>query len=267
MEKIIRSLSDYTNWVNEYYKKQGEDRKHHFFRGLSSDKYNLLPSVLRDDQLNEKEVILDFKQFSYPKYSNFSFIDDLDKILVDMRHYELPTRLIDWSLAPLTSLFFACKYKPEENGKIFILNPWRLWEKLVNNKNTPEIHQIHIISRALLGKGWDFGTIKKFIGEKYFFNDLSEESLVLPFPYISVFSNERISSQKGCFTIQGSNKNELETTLSGLEVLHSVIIDKSCKDQITQELNNFFINDFSFYPDTVGMKYVFDKYKSLFNRF
>lgn len=103
---------------------QGDDEL--CYRGLSSQQYDLRPSIMRviDENKNivnllkyEESMISLFKKMVPEEFlSNESDID----ILAKMQHYGLPTRLIDFTTNPLVALYFACCSNYNEDGKIIV---------------------------------------------------------------------------------------------------------------------------------------------------
>jgi FRG domain-containing protein len=133
------SYSECPKFLDDYFLSLETDKSfqytYHFpwgiwFRGVSSEKYELLPSVLRpdDDGLLYKEggIYWSFKLYNSSYEQNHQSRFDW---LTLMQHYDLPTRLLDWSENILTALYFASnnshKY-PNDDGKLYILNARRL---------------------------------------------------------------------------------------------------------------------------------------------
>ena len=91
--------------------------------------------------------------------------------------------------------------------------------------------------------------------------------MTLPWAFVAPFTNKRKVFQRGVFLIFGKNQLPFETCSIAQPYLSCYTIPKAYKKKIIQELNNLYINDYTIYPDYKGMKSVFEKYGSLFNRF
>ncbi len=274
--EAINNISEYIQAIQQINSTENE-KKSLFYRGVNNSDYCLTPKIFRkrESRYNEREILLDYKQYLPQLSPNYSFPKDVLKILADMQHQGIPTRLLDWTTSPLIALFFACeKTNMEVDSKIFILNPWRLWKKIVldGNKNiNSDIHQIHIYTRALLSlyQGKSNYLIDEIVGvlKKEYSFEISKESFndkfKIAFPFVSSFSNDRIVAQKGCFTIHGLNESSIECQEQG--TLHKLIIAKSAKKKIIEELNLLGIDDYSVFPDYEGMRKAFERKGSLFN--
>lgn len=88
---------------------RGNDSSSFFYRGHSNHKWELIPAILRKSSFTEKEdeLVRSFYAYNPSEFSNCMSTFDL---LVKMRHYGLPTRLLDITRNPLVALYFACEY-------------------------------------------------------------------------------------------------------------------------------------------------------------
>lgn len=267
MKTEIKNINDYISKIQEINFLQ-KPKKNLFYRGVSKKKYDLNPKIFRKSAFTEKEVLLDYKHFLPRTAPNYDFPKDILKILTDMQHYGIPTRLLDWSMAPLTALYFACsknteiptdaKNPNENDGKIYILNPWKLWSRIIPTSINSDIHNINVKARALLSH-YKIDEVKKIIHKEFDF-EIEETMLQKPFPFVSSFSNERIIAQKGCFTIHGTNNGKLND-----EEITVLTISRANKEKIINELNLLGIDDYLLFPDFEGMTKSFNRKKSLFN--
>jgi len=277
----IKSVDDYIKTVTEIYN-SFDSKKHLFFRGHNDKNYKLIPSVFRPcangNFYNEADIIKDFIHYAPQHKINYDFIDERDKMLADMQHQGIPTRLLDWTLAPLNALFFACcddllnvnkdeDNKNEKDGQVIIFEPWKYWEKIVRNENEKEkeIHRIHIISRALLSCNWSFDKINEYIKDKFKYDNFKTEDLIKPFAYVSSYTNDRILHQRGAFTIHGLCREDMNFIPDAIKCMKKINIKAEYKADLLKELNCLYINEYSIFPDFEGMKSMIKRYGSLFN--
>jgi len=147
INKTVNNLAEYLIAIDEIKKEFGT---HYFwYRGVSKDKYELLPTLYRQNILNkrkegaedvleiERTVFLDFKSKSFPYLDNG--IEDMG-IYQIMRHYGAPTRLLDWTESALIALFFAI-YEIDkcDNPCVWIIDPLHF-----NNGMTSKNYIFHI---------------------------------------------------------------------------------------------------------------------------
>jgi hypothetical protein len=94
-----------------------------WFRGQANARWGLVPAVFRRRDFDESSMFHHF-QIRAPEYrsSHRSVFD----WLCLMQHYNLPTRLLDWSESILVALFFAAQGSGKSDGKVYALNARRL---------------------------------------------------------------------------------------------------------------------------------------------
>ena len=101
----ITSVSQFVKKIAQLKKKEGAEI---FYRGHANQGWDLLPSIFRVDKALEKEHLL-FRDMVAHTPRSFSECKSALDYLVQMQHYELPTRLLDVTMNPLVALYFACQ--------------------------------------------------------------------------------------------------------------------------------------------------------------
>ncbi len=119
----IKSVADYLQKLKTNLRSDNDIV--HFYRGHSDLFYDNLPQIYRpiergsDTKFVEKESIL-FKQAVLECSSDFPSTMSTFDMLAKMRHFELPTRLLDISKNPLVGLFFASLSHPDRDGEVLV---------------------------------------------------------------------------------------------------------------------------------------------------
>jgi hypothetical protein len=117
----ISSINDLNNLIQKLGEpKQGTTR---FFRGQANKKWDMNPSIFREQYLieNEDKIIKDVLT-NCP--DDFLPTDTLFEKLVKLQHYGCKTRLLDLTTNALVALYFACNEKKHHriNGELIILD-------------------------------------------------------------------------------------------------------------------------------------------------
>lgn len=107
----VSSLSEFIGVISKLTQKSKDTEYNRLvYRGHSdsSSNYRLIPSLARYDgalERSENVIVDELITLRPEEFQNIS--SDFD-LLAKMQHYELPTRLLDFSYNPLIALYFAC---------------------------------------------------------------------------------------------------------------------------------------------------------------
>jgi len=224
--KLIKSISDLLNEVNEI----GPEFQNHllWFRGQSNFEWELIPSSFRIHPMLESQMANQFRLRAPSKSNTCPSPNDYSNWLTLMRHYGLPTRLLDWSESPLVSLFFALE-DSETDSALWILDPGVL------NLNF-EMYAIPFIDNEIVSElvvdAFKLGSVKQ-----------------MKVYAIAAYQNDpRMASQLSNYTIHG-NEVPLNRIGDNSKFLRKYKIPKESKDKLRNELSILGIRRSNLFPD------------------
>lgn len=218
--------------------KELPEGKTFWFRGHYDKEWPLVPSVQRECYLErEQELANDFYMRASvtlrdkPDYRNFS------AWLSIMRHYGLPTRLLDWSRSPLIAAYFATEWAgtgADADACIWILDPMELNEM-------EGFHQyLYSVDSHTATQMIKSAFKKEYKPE----NPAVEDKILACYP---IEHDMRIYVQQSAFTLHNTQRKLEE--IPSEHLLHRYIIPAECKVRIAKELNLLGVTLSHIYPD------------------
>lgn len=203
-----------------------------WYRGHSKTSYQLVPSLFRaiDGYLKEEQAFVEFRRIATRLFSK----KDSDwEVLFDMQHYGVPTRLLDWSEALGVAIAFALLTEYDGGGDcvIYALDPVALnkYSGLQGLKILPD---------------QDFQYKGIYWNKKPF----APQFPIATYPPLQ---SERLFAQRGTFTIHGDDRRSLD--LQCPSVVKRIVLPAAAKADAVLFLEYANLDDYSIYPDMVGM--------------
>lgn len=277
---IVNSVSEYIQEVKNISSKLlGEDNHDLWFRGENkSFKTKLIPSIFREKDFFGEELsisnIYESRTITSEQYDCVSKIEktlrlkfsinnhiyNKNKYSSDswenyylMQHYGIPTRLLDWSESALIALFFCVeKLNSEDNGIIWILNPYRLNElsfslsRTLESKYKDNLYSIHTPQRNKK-KSTPNGILTNYLDFNF------DDNNNFPIAITPIRFDLRMKYQKSNFTIFGNIINGLLAHPYNTKFLDKIIINKDKIEEIKDELYVLGITNESIYPGLEGV--------------
>jgi hypothetical protein len=219
-----------------------------WYRGVGSIDFNLLPGAYWRPICDEFSAAVTFKAMA-PMLLNPPPIDDWDWYYL-MQHYGLPTRLLDWTESPLQALQFALlNSKDGSNPIVWILDP-------VSLNFATQKQQVVFVPQTFGSVGaYDLWLPHKCKKNCKIEEEVNRKIISNEYP-IAIFpsrTNPRLFSQRGTFTVHGTNPIPLELldTISGFEIVRLIKLEISfsVKDQLLKNLFALGFNTTSTYPE------------------
>ncbi|MCH5156569.1 MAG: FRG domain-containing protein [Clostridiales bacterium] len=246
----------------------------YYFRGhYNAQLYRLLPGVLRDSEpLKEDFYYHNIKVQCSEDFINCNHIHQL----VQMQHYDCPTRLLDITSNPLVALYFACKNFRCERcdkaniGEVFI---FAVKESEILYYDSDKALMLSCLPRfsyadkmeiydACYKKIRTHGkfdapnngtTVERLYHEiktevPSFEKKINPVDLLTPFFVQPLKMNARILKQDGAFIINGLSKST-DDAIQKLEYLVTTRIRVHNQDNILKELDKLGINEATLFPE------------------
>jgi hypothetical protein len=238
-----------------------------FFRG-QRENYGLVPSLLRKKWDNiskiENNIYCDAWVMGAAELSSAR---NSWEVLATFQHYEIPTRLLDWSSSIPNALFFAllkclkCKSADncqnlrkscDGNPVLWVLDPGKMHEYLYPDDP--------IAKEVALTVGVDTDMpdyLKEFVKKDASNNNWPYKNgpVFIEIPW----SNPRIRSQKGFFTFH-NDARPLDKLLDDNTGLIKIIISEENRKDVVAEFNALGTNEHDIFTDLVSLANYFKRH-------
>lgn len=211
-----------------------------WFRGQGVSTYLLKPSLFRSDNgiEKEKEVFLEYRRLVAGLGLSRS---NEWETLIDMQHYGVPTRLLDWTSDLGIALYFATTAAVNDcSMSLYIMNPLEL--NILSGKNG-----IPILPNDVMGLS-------------YVTNYIEQNPFPARYPIAVKCDNinSRVKAQSGMFTVHGDEDGNEEidiiTDLLGKKSsIYKIEISANAHDSIKEYFDITGIKDYTIFPDIQGI--------------
>lgn len=206
-----------------------------WFRGQSSSKWGLNPSLARESKTAKAEAALikRFKQNAMPHLDRRPASEW--EWLFLMQHYRLPTRLLDWSESPLAALFFAANGSGTGQAALWCLDP----VALNSHAGIRFGHSVEV-------PAFDHDNVL----DNYLPSRIASEttSELNPIAAIAQRNSPRIAAQLGTFTITHRTHSKIEDIADAKHVWRYLIPGNKRKTVI-KELAHLRITQLTLFPE------------------
>lgn len=209
---------------------ENEFREMPWFRGHASSNWSLVPSAHRRHPVLETQFAQHFRMRAPSISRNCPAHADTAAWLPLMRHYGLPTRLLDWSESILVAAYFAIDIAPTTESAIWVLSPGALNETSIG-RFIPFLTDERV--KPLVSDA--FGTK---IGH------VAPSSLAAFAPR----TDQRMAAQLGNYTIHGT-RDPLEQHKQSGSFLRRVLIPASAVPTLRRELSLAGVRASALFPD------------------
>jgi hypothetical protein len=223
--RTIRSLADYLKYIPSSHAMECKV----VFRGQSKDR-SLVPSLFREGHASigrdanwesyEQQILRIFKRESIPALKTEP--QNLTDWIALAQHHGVPTRTLDWSVSPLSALYFAVESNDKKND----------------------------------GVVWSYFATHYRVEPFETFDDLY--GITDTWLYIPRHEDQRMTAQNGCLTFHPLPKlNEpfvpYENSFASSFDTTKFIIPAELKETLLFQLDDLGINAHSIYPDLDGL--------------
>ncbi|HUA67575.1 MAG TPA: FRG domain-containing protein [Candidatus Saccharimonadales bacterium] len=250
----ISNVSEFLKRVkeirDEWWSKEKDDPWMPWFRGHNRADWKLQPRLYRDYDLKRREkshIEDEIREEFVVRAPALSHIKPADQSDWDwyflMQHCGAPTRLLDWSEGALIGLYFAVRNNPGfYDAAVWVLDPYKLNERVAGKQP--------LICPTISMNSEDRRFLKSWLPDPF-----AERRKKLPsevVPILPAQIAQRISSQRACFTIHGSDQNGLDK-LQGDSLLIKIVIPAFNVVKIRRELEIYGIDEVTIFPDLDGL--------------
>lgn len=246
-EYEVGSITEFFSAIGDLAESAGPEPL--WFRGVGAKRYKLSPSLYRHPNITtiegllelEKRLIERFRQRSVPFLMDRNMTDNWEFLFL-MQHYDVPTRLLDWSESAMVALWFALNSKASERefASIWVLNPAKL---------NRQVFQFQSYQGGVLSISDD-----QLQGYKPGSNNNPMNTM--PTAIYGTHNSPRIVAQRGAFTIAGKDLTPLEDINDVKEtpgILNRIVIQDNKISELKKQLTQTGFTESMVFPDLPGL--------------
>jgi len=249
-------VSEFLARVNEIRDKlfdSRDDPNGPWFRGQARSYWKLCPRLFRDYEKHSRYGAGEIEDEIREEFAvRAPILSDMKPAGEDdwewyflMQHYGAPTRLLDWTEGSLLGLYFAVKDNPGYyDAAVWMLDPYELnWKVIRSDEVIPPSAPNVTPQHKKLVTPWLQSRFRK--------------NPSLPPRPVAVFPTHiarRISTQRSCFTVHGSDSDGLDKFQVGRRAcLVKIIIPSYRVRALQRELEACGIDEATIFPDLDGL--------------
>lgn len=253
------------------------------YRGQAGD-WPLIPSAYRGEQHNpqgfnvsnshalsiEQEIYREFRDRARGYSTNLN-LDDPWEVMCFAQHFDVPTRLLDWTTNPLIALYFALSWPSSDDyAVVWCLNVTQFMPKLGNYSD--EIRMIYrdnnrgLILSDLASETAEFSRLLSANQPQRKGIKIADQLIVIQPPDI----DHRVRNQGSLFSVYIPSKESprfvvdhgiyIDASTQGNQALLKFKIPNGYRGSMLDELWNMGITAYQIYPDLQGLgKYMKEK--------
>ena len=241
VNKVLNKLTIPSNFSKKF-----------FYRGQANSKFEITPSISRNENFLDYEHKLFFDLLSL-KPNEFLSDNTMYEKLITMQHFNLPTRLIDLTRNPLIALYFCCNEDFHTDGILYIIEEDD--DKILNFGD----FELECLTKIVKMPYKD-------INEGKLCDDCTKCSSIknIEKSYIvnGIAKNQRINNQSGDFIFVGIGKDKKYMEELSQKPTKMIVISKLLKKDILDNLKLFNIHPGTVYPELANMsQYLKEEYR------